>query len=112
VSSPTTSRIVAANPLRINTSSTPRICIKINDFNPIRIRTYNPSNLTHKTKDFNPTGINTYALRPSKTFRINTYKNKGEGAFVFISINIDWRCAKSIFVFNSFQHTFCVTHLE
>ena len=83
MSSPTTSRVIAANPLRINTSSTPRICIKINNFNPFRIRTYESPNLAHKTKDFNPTRINTYALRPSKTFRINTYENKGEGGLRF-----------------------------
>jgi hypothetical protein len=102
VSSPINSRVIAANPLRINTSSTSRICIKINNFNPFRIRTYESPNLAHKTKDFNPTRINTYALRPSKTFRINTYENKGEGGLRFHPHQYRLASRKIAFYFQQF----------
>jgi hypothetical protein len=52
VSSPITSRVAAANAFRINTSKTPRICIKTKDFNPRRINTYKSRTLALKTKDF------------------------------------------------------------
>jgi hypothetical protein len=68
---------LGTKPLRINTSTTSRICIKTNDFNLLRIRTSKPLRVAHKTKDFKSTRINTYASVRAIPFRIRTSKKTG-----------------------------------
>ncbi len=71
----------AANPRRINTSKTSRICIKTNGFKPFRIRTYRLPCITHKTNNFKPSRINTYTISQINSFRIRTYKKEGGGGY-------------------------------